>query len=1131
MTMPSAGGTNAPREPVAIPRDGPASSLRSSAAIGLPPGKGQQGGLDAPSDLPQQRPLVSLRWALALLIASVFAPAVVFAALEYQRLVSDERGQVETTARHMAREVASTIDRELAIRATLLRTLAASPALQGGDLLTLYSQAKSAVDPSDGWIVLVDSSGRQHFNTRFAYDAELPGVGDLETLREVMRTGRLQLSDLFGGVARDVPVGRPLLSMSIPLTGERALTWRFQPGFFNDLLRRHMPPGWQASLVDRNGVLIARTEKAQEMVGRAASPDFRSSLEAEPQGGRASVTLDGVEAYTAWHRLTDGWTAVVFQPRDAATGPVTSSLNRLMMITALLGAVALILSGLLGGWIARQFRGVAKTAVAVAAGQPAPPFMPLLRETRDIDRALRAAARATEEQRRSEARLRASEARFHRVFEHAGMGIAITDWHGRLQLCNPAFCRLVGYALDELRELDFAALVHPDDRAANIAENTRLKNKEVPLVTIENRYVRKCGEPIWVNKVITPLGDETGEEILFVALVTDVTARRNAEEALRTSEERLRLASEAAGFGVHDFDVGARRGTWSAEMRRILGVAGEGEVPLETTLSTIHPGDRERVQAEMEAVMRRAGPYEIESRILRSDGEVRWILDRGQSFGPLDAVTGIAKRVMGTVIDITDRKRAETATQEALRLVENVMSSAPVSIYIFNCDTRQNELVNGRSGQLLGYDEAAWRRIVSQAMDLMHAEDAARMPDHFARIAAQDDGEPVEFEYRMRHADGSWRWFLSRDLPFERAPDGGLHKIIGTATDITERKHAEEALRESEERFRLMADGSPVIIWVTDRESRVEFINKTYRELAGIAPDADVAAMDWTRFVHPDDRAGYVGKWMDCTARHEPFEAQFRFDVHGVGYRWMKSTGRPRFTAGGDFLGYVGTSTDISDIKQAERQIRLLMREVNHRAKNMLAVVQAMVRQTARHVEDIDTFQEQINDRIASLASMHDLLVAQEWRGAPLRELIRAQLEPFVSSDSDSVDLQGPDLDVGAAAAQHLALAIHELATNSSKYGALSAPGGRVVLGWEATRTDGDAKSFRMRWTEHGGPPVQRSERRGFGSFVLERMVGAGLGGESKLDYAPDGLVWTLTTGDAGFLLDSVASGRAAGAG
>jgi PAS domain S-box-containing protein len=207
---------------------------------------------------------------------------------------------------------------------------------------------------------------------------------------------------------------------------------------------------------------------------------------------------------------------------------------------------------------------------------------------------------------------------------------------------------------------------------------------------------------------------------------------------------------------------------------------------------------------------------------------------------------------------------------------------------------------------------------------------------------------------------------------------------------------------------------------------------------------------------------------------------------------------------------------DITERKQHEKELQILTREIAHRSKNLLSVVQAIVRQTARRAVSIDDFMTQVDGRIAALTRAHDLLIEKNWQGADLRQLIESQLEPFNDPATSRVALTGPRLTVCAEATQHLALAIHELGTNACKYGALSAPTGSVAIEW-FLEDRGGAKAFSLQWTERGGPTVKPPYRPGFGTLVLKKLVPSGLNGSAELDYAPSGLSWILRTDDAWF--------------
>jgi len=197
-------------------------------------------------------------------------------------------------------------------------------------------------------------------------------------------------------------------------------------------------------------------------------------------------------------------------------------------------------------------------------------------------------------------------------------------------------------------------------------------------------------------------------------------------------------------------------------------------------------------------------------------------------------------------------------------------------------------------------------------------------------------------------------------------------------------------------------------------------------------------------------------------------------------------------------------------LADASRDVQLYMREISHRSKNLLAVVQSISRQTQKSAPDLKTFAHRFDSRLQSLARSHDLLVDRNWGGVPILELVEAQLDSFTDPGDDRIDIKGPAINLSPAASQHIGLAIHELATNASKYGALSVPEGRLSISWSEQSDPAGTRMFKLTWTESGGPTVSPSSRKGFGRFVIETAVARGVFGSAKIDWHSSGLVWTL---------------------
>jgi PAS domain S-box-containing protein len=219
------------------------------------------------------------------------------------------------------------------------------------------------------------------------------------------------------------------------------------------------------------------------------------------------------------------------------------------------------------------------------------------------------------------------------------------------------------------------------------------------------------------------------------------------------------------------------------------------------------------------------------------------------------------------------------------------------------------------------------------------------------------------------------------------------------------------------------------------------------------------------------------------------------------GPRWHDLHIEPLRNEAGDIIGLTCAAIDVTERKESEAHLRLLMRELTHRSKNLLAVIQGMARQTARHAGSVEGFLNQFGDRLQALASSHDLLVRESWYGASLRELIHSQLSAYIGDAEKQVVVDGPPTALKPEAAQNLGLALHELAVNAAKFGALSLPSGRVSITW--TLQD---HVLTIEWREEHGPKVKIRRKRGFGSMVIERNLSRALDAKVEMAFEPDGL-------------------------
>jgi PAS domain S-box-containing protein len=319
----------------------------------------------------------------------------------------------------------------------------------------------------------------------------------------------------------------------------------------------------------------------------------------------------------------------------------------------------------------------------------------------------------------------------------------------------------------------------------------------------------------------------------------------------------------------------------------------------------------------------------------------RWI---SATYSPTYDDTGICDGWVAVVIDIEDRKESEVklqAAQNALMLVneslrrrqesyELVVAGAEAAIWEWDIPNKRVDY-SPRWKQMRGYglDEISDRE--EEWSEGIHPDDRERV---FAAVTDHLEGRTLVFtaEYRVRCKDGSWMWIYDRGLA-KRDASGRVVRMAGSEVDITERKQAEQALRESEERFRTMADLSPNIIWVTDAKGGIEFINQAYRDVCGITDD-DVRNDGWQMVIHPEDNE-YVSEFMRCVAERDVFRANCRIRRADGEWRWIASFGAPRFSSAGEFLGHVGSSADVHDLMRSEEALR----EADRRKDEFLAIL------------------------------------------------------------------------------------------------------------------------------------------------------------------------------------------------
>jgi PAS domain S-box-containing protein len=395
-----------------------------------------------------------------------------------------------------------------------------------------------------------------------------------------------------------------------------------------------------------------------------------------------------------------------------------------------------------------------------------------------------------------------------------------------------------------------------------------------------------------------------------------------------------------------------------------------------------------------------------------------------------------------------------------------------------------------------GAGELAGGRLLEQLAG--HESQPALFP---SCVEVIETGAPKETEL-VYDAGGIRAWFV---LHAVRLDDG----IAISLRDVTGPKEHASALQQSEERFRLLAEAIDDVFWLVDgRDQKVVYVSPAYERVWGFS--AELLYRDpraWRANLHPHDRVVADQAFDQMLAgRLDSFELVYRIPGPDGALRWVRD--KAWLVRAEDGLRIAGIMSDISAEKGAEEKQRLLTQELDHRLKNSFALVQSILRLSARSARNLGDFVDSVERRIQALARGQDTLVRGAWHIACLEEIVREILAPHATPEH-RIQIEGPPVYVAARAVPLFQMVFHELATNAAKYGALSVQGGRVSVRWQ-DQADERGPVLGLTWQEAGGPAVEPPAERGFGSVLIEQALPGEFGGESTLVFAPGGVSCTM---------------------
>ena len=471
---------------------------------------------------------MSMRQLLAALVIATALPLMALALVMFQQMVDNERRAIRDALMSNARALAAIVDNEIDTHLAVAGTLATSQALTTGDLATFRVQALRALEIVPGaWLSVSDPSGRFLVSTLFDFGQPLPPRGKLDIMTKVWATRQPQLSDIeTGPISRgrnafiEYPVfkdGAPLYSILVGLDPER----------FHKLIGGKFGDGATIGVLDREHKFVARIPDHDARLGTPASEGWQAAITLAPQGFAENRNLEGELSLTAYVPTRDGWTAGLSFPQRVLKAP----LRRIFWSTGVVGS-ALLFAGIalalgLGRQLNRSMMELMTAAHKVGRGEIVPSKPQIVHEATAISEALKA---ASESLARQQAALRLSETRFRGTFENAAVGVAHVGLDGRWLEVNQRLCDIVGYSREELQARTYQSITHPDDLPANLGQMRKMRAGEIKIYNVDKRYLRRDGSTVWVGLTVTPQCDDLGQPLYFIAIVRDITVRKDAQD-------------------------------------------------------------------------------------------------------------------------------------------------------------------------------------------------------------------------------------------------------------------------------------------------------------------------------------------------------------------------------------------------------------------------------------------------------------------------------------------------------------------------------------------------------------------------------------------------------------------------
>jgi PAS domain S-box-containing protein len=517
---------------------------------------------------------------------------------------------------------------------------------------------------------------------------------------------------------------------------------------------------------------------------------------------------------------------------------------------------------------------------------------------------------------RAEEALRKSEERWRSVFENSAVGVALTDMTGRFLATNHVYQIMVGYTEEELGELQFLDITHEDYREANWALITELMEGKRRQFQIEKKYRRKDGSSIWVSNNVSLVPGTERVPRFIMALSEDITQRKLAEEKLRRSEADLIEAQRISQTGSWKHDVLSGKVTVSREVFRIFGVKPDEDTSsTEFWLSRNHPDDQKRIQELFERSEIEKIDYEADYRIVLPDGAIKHLHAIGH---PILNESGELLEFIGTVMDITERKKAESELRRSEGYLAEAQKLTHTGSWAVQVPQMEHVYWSEEMYRIFDFNPDFPPPSYMEVIQRLHPEDT---PDYRPAAAlAIRDRTDFETDFRLLRPNGATKYIHVVGHPVVNA-SGDVIELVGTAMDITERKQAEDKIREQEVELRQILDAAPQHLSVLRSDGSHIYINQSSLDFHGDTLE-EWLKRDICEYIHPDDAERVARERKQALSSGSPLEIEARFRRHDGEYHWFFLHYKPLKDQLGRITRWVVPAIDIDDRKRSEERLQ-----------------------------------------------------------------------------------------------------------------------------------------------------------------------------------------------------------------